>query len=234
MVRRAAAEGIKRLAIWISHACCAAQGPTRALGALPGHAWLCCFVSLCAGSPALAVLCVWARVSLKHSLPLLKTCFDISRLAAAPAALCVWNPSGGLTDKIWLSWKAVVPLGCNAHRAWGALSEGKAIGVAGGLRPSACSSLRGCMHRAAYGGFHHFHTVHAEHTARIQLAGCESNRLLCLSLSFQIPFRFSISSAQAHPHNQLLSGQLPRCDIYRVYWKLLAHCWASKCDCFSK
>lgn len=64
--------------------------------------------------------------------------------------------------------------------------------------------------------------------------GCESNRLVCSSLSFPIPFCFSISKAQAHPHNQLLSGWLPRCDIYRVYWKLLAHYWASKWDCFSK
>lgn len=87
-----------------------------------------------------------------------------------------------------------------------------------------------------------FRVVRTGHTAgpgdslstRIQLAGCESNRLVCSSLSFQIPFRFSISKAQAHPHNQLLSGWLPRCDIYRVYWKLLAHYWASKCDCFSK
>lgn len=87
-----------------------------------------------------------------------------------------------------------------------------------------------------------FRVVQTDHTAgrgdslsaRIQLAGCESNRLVCWSLSFQIPFRFSISKAQAHPHNRLLSGWLPRCDIYRVYWKLLAHYWASKCDCFSK
>lgn len=87
-----------------------------------------------------------------------------------------------------------------------------------------------------------FRVVHTDDTAgpcdslptRIQLAGCESHRLVCSSLSFQIPFLFSISKAQAHPHNQLLSGWLPRCDIYRVYWKLLAHYWASKCDCFSK
>lgn len=136
-----------------------------------------------------------------------------------------------------------MPPGCNAHQAWSVLSEGEAIG-GGWWHPALCSqrslglleSYEGCMHRAAceFGGFTISTWFVQSRTARIQLAGRESNRLVCLSLSFQIPFRFSISSAQAHPHNQLLSGQLPRCDIYRVYWKLLAHCWALKCDCFSK
>lgn len=90
------------------------------------------------------------------------------------------------------------------------------------------------MKFGSFSGYSGFQGGPSALSTRMQLAGCESSSSACSSSSSHVPFRLSISTAQAQPHNQPLPGCLPRWDIYRVYWKLLAHCWPSKCDCFAK